>query len=94
MASSFPSFHDPFISVGSCRVGDVFLADDSRSDEGKVVVAVNVVVLVAGNVAVVTSCCHDESECGCLTMDQYFCDSEMCSMSGAGGENVLDVDDG
>ena len=51
-------------------------------------VVLNVVVIEVGNVAVVMSTCHHESESGCLTREKYLSDSEMYCMSGAAGDAV------
>ena len=48
-------------------------------------------VNLVANVALVAAGCHEESESGCLNRDIYFSD---VFRPGAGGENVLDVDDG
>ena len=76
MSSSVPSCRDLFLRIGPGEEGDVFVADPPRSDEGEVVVSISVVLIV------VTSSFHEESECGCLTWDKYFCDPENCAGSG------------
>ena len=70
MSSSVPSCHRLFRSVDPGGSGDVFVEDDGSSAEGEVVIAVNLAVIEVGNVAVVMSTCHDESEGGFLTRNK------------------------
>ena len=94
MSAPVPSCHALFLSLGSVDERDVFVADQRSSDAGDVVVAVLVLVVLVGNVAVLRSVCHDESECGCLTSDKNFWRFRDELQVSAAGENVFDADDG
>lgn len=57
ISSSLPSCHGLFLSGGSCASGDVSVADVHWSDEGDVVLPVNLGVLQVWNVALVAASC-------------------------------------
>ena len=77
MSSSVPWCHGLFCSVDPGGSGDDFVDEDGSSGEGEVGLDVTLAEREVGNVAVVMSSLHDETESGCGSRDKYFCDSEM-----------------
>ena len=74
MSSLVPTCQGLFRRVCSGESGDVFVVDAGRADVGEVMLTMNLVLVLVGNVALVTAPYQDESLIGWLTRHKYFND--------------------